>query len=63
MNFFEGKVTEEAFVGKGFSVPLEEEEKAILKAYAGKENVKVAFKYVSTSAVAPTWEIKTVIIK
>ena len=34
-----------------------------LKAYAGKENVKVAFKYVSTSAVAPTWEIKTVIIK
>ncbi|MBR2257457.1 MAG: sn-glycerol-3-phosphate ABC transporter ATP-binding protein UgpC [Blautia sp.] len=37
MNFFEGKVTEEAFVGKGFSVPLEEEEKAILKAYAGKE--------------------------
>ena len=34
-----------------------------LKAYAGKENVKVAFKYVSTSAVAPTWEIKTVVIK
>jgi hypothetical protein len=34
-----------------------------LKAYAGKENVKVAFKYVSTTAVAPTWEIKTVIIK
>ena len=34
-----------------------------LKAYAGKENVKVAFKYVSTTAVAPTWEIKTVTIK
>ena len=34
-----------------------------LKTYAGKENVKIAFKYVSTSAVAPTWEIKTVIIK
>ena len=34
-----------------------------LKAYAGKENVKIAFKYVSTTAVAPTWEIKTVTIK
>ena len=34
-----------------------------LKEYAGKENVKVAFKYVSTTAVAPTWEIKTVTIK
>ena len=34
-----------------------------LKAYAGKENVKVAFKYVSTTAVAPTWEVKTVTIK
>ena len=34
-----------------------------LKAYAGKENVKVAFKYVSTTAVAHTWEIKTVTIK
>ena len=34
-----------------------------LKAYAGKEGVKVAFKYVSTTAVAPTWEIKTVVIK
>ena len=34
-----------------------------LKAFAGKENVKVAFKYVSTTAVAPTWEIKTVTIK
>lgn len=34
-----------------------------LKTYAGKENVKIAFKYVSTSAVAPTWEIKTVTIK
>ena len=30
---------------------------------AGKENVKVAFKYVSTTAVAPTWEVKTVTIK
>lgn len=34
-----------------------------LKVYAGKENVKVAFKYVSTTAVAPTWEVKTVTIK
>ena len=34
-----------------------------LTAYAGKENVKVAFKYVSTTEVAPTWEIKTVSIK
>lgn len=34
-----------------------------LKAIAGKENVKIAFKYVSTTAVAPTWEIKTVSIK
>ena len=34
-----------------------------LKDYAGKENVKIAFKYVSTTAVAPTWEIKTVSIK
>jgi hypothetical protein len=34
-----------------------------LKNYAGKEKVKIAFKYVSTTAVAPTWEIKTVSIK
>ena len=34
-----------------------------LKAIAGKEGVKIAFKYVSTTAVAPTWEIKTVSIK
>jgi hypothetical protein len=34
-----------------------------LKAIAGKENVKIAFKYVSTTAVAPTWEIKTVSVK
>ena len=34
-----------------------------LKAIAGKEGVKVAFKYVSTTAVAPTWEIKSVTIK
>jgi len=34
-----------------------------LKAIAGKENVKIAFKYVSTTAFAPTWEIKTVSVK
>ena len=34
-----------------------------LKAIAGKEGVKIAFKYVSTTAVAPTWEIKTVSVK
>ena len=34
-----------------------------LKSVAGKENVKVAFKYVSTTSIAPTWEIKTVSIK
>lgn len=34
-----------------------------LKSVAGKENVKVAFKYVSTTSFAPTWEIKTVSIK
>ena len=34
-----------------------------LKSVAGKENVKIAFKYISTTAVAPTWEIKTVSIK
>ena len=33
-----------------------------LTAYAGKENVKVAFKYVSTTAVAPTWEIKNLAV-
>lgn len=34
-----------------------------LKSVAGKTGVKVAFKYVSTSSFAPTWEIKTVSIK
>jgi hypothetical protein len=34
-----------------------------LKSVAGKTNVKVAFKYVSTAAFAPTWEIKNVSIK
>ena len=34
-----------------------------LKSIANKEGVKIAFKYVSTTAVAPTWEIKTVSIK
>ena len=34
-----------------------------LKSVAGKEGVKIAFKYVSTTAVAPTWEIKTVSVK
>lgn len=33
---------------------------ADLTAYANKETVYVAFKYVSTSTIAPTWEIKTV---
>lgn len=34
-----------------------------LKSVAGKEGVKIAFKYVSTTEIAPTWEIKTVSIK
>ena len=34
-----------------------------LKSVAGKAGVKIAFKYVSTTAVAPTWEIKTVSVK
>lgn len=34
-----------------------------LKSVAGKTGVKVAFKYVSTTAFAPTWEIKTVSVK
>ena len=34
-----------------------------LKSVAGKTGVKVAFKYVSTAAFAPTWEIKNVSIK
>ena len=34
-----------------------------LKSVAGKTGVKVAFKYVSTAAFAPTWEIKKVSIK
>ena len=33
-----------------------------LKAFAGKDNVRIAFKYVSTTEIAPTWEIKTVSI-
>ena len=31
-----------------------------LAAYKGQANVKVAFVYISTTAIAPTWEIKTV---
>jgi hypothetical protein len=34
-----------------------------LTSVAGKEGVKIAFKYVSTTAIAPTWEIKTVSVK
>ena len=34
-----------------------------LTSVAGKEGVKIAFRYVSTTAVAPTWEIKTVSVK
>ena len=30
-----------------------------LTAYCGKSSIKLAFKYVSTDKVAPTWEIKT----
>ena len=37
MNFFEGKVEADAFLGKGFRVPLTQEERALLAAYAGKE--------------------------
>jgi len=31
--------------------------------FAGEPKVRLAFKYVSTSAIAPTWEIKNVIVK
>lgn len=34
-----------------------------LKAYAGKEKVKIAFRYISTTEIAPTWEIKNVSVK
>jgi hypothetical protein len=34
-----------------------------MTAYAGKENVQIAFKYVSTTTIAPTWEIKSVSVK
>lgn len=34
-----------------------------MKAYAGKENVQIAFKYISTTSIAPTWEIKSVSVK
>ena len=34
-----------------------------LKNFVGNANVQVAFKYVSTSSIAPTWEIKSVTVK
>ena len=34
-----------------------------MKTYAGKENVQIAFKYISTTSIAPTWEIKSVSVK
>ena len=37
-----------------------EDATADLSAFAGEENVKVAFVYVSTTNLCPTWEIKTV---
>ena len=37
-----------------------EDATADLSAFAGEENVKVAFVYVSTTELCPTWEIKTV---
>ena len=46
-----------------FTVTAQDGSQVALKDYAGKEKVKIAFKYVSTTAVAPTWEIKTVSIK
>lgn len=33
-----------------------------LKAYVGSK-MQIAFKYVSTTSVAPTWEVKNVLIK
>ena len=37
--------------------------KASMKAFAGKSNVYIAFKYTSNTSYAPTWEIKNVVIK
>lgn len=37
--------------------------KISLKAYAKNSNVHIAFKYVSTTEIAPTWEIKNVVVK
>ena len=34
-----------------------------LKNFVGKANVQVAFKYVSTTSIAPTWEIKSLTVK
>ena len=34
-----------------------------LKNFVGKTNVQVAFKYVSTTSIAPTWEIKSLSVK
>ena len=36
---------------------------ADLSAYAGKKNVQIALKYISTSAKAGTWEIETLGVK
>lgn len=34
-----------------------------LTAYVGKENVRLAFKYMSTASAAATWEVKNILIK
>lgn len=34
-----------------------------LSAYAGKTNVRIAFRYVSTAKAADTWQIKNVVVK
>ncbi len=39
------------------------ESKANMKAFAGKSNVTIAFKYTSNTSCAPTWEIKNVVVK
>lgn len=34
----------------------------LLNAFAGKSNVRIAFKYVSTAAIATTWEVKNIVV-
>ncbi len=36
---------------------------ASMKAFAGKSNVTIAFKYTSSTSCAPTWEVKNVVVK